>query len=99
MLSSLMKSDLGGKALPRTHVAVVLRVGGNFPQLYLNGQPEELEDATTPWSELEDIVYKRNQYLIIGQAAFEVPFWSRFLHLLKRRKASTCGKQGFECLK
>ena len=48
--------------------AVVLRVGGNFPQLFLNGQPEELLDANTPWSELEDIVYKRNQYLIIGQA-------------------------------
>lgn len=25
--------------------AVVLRVGGAFPQLYLNGQPEEVEDS------------------------------------------------------
>ena len=24
--------------------AVVLRVGGAFPQLYLNGQPEEVEE-------------------------------------------------------
>lgn len=51
-----------------THIAVVLRVGGAFPQLYLNGQPEEVEDGTTPWSELEDIVYAKNQYLILGKA-------------------------------
>lgn len=47
---------------------MVLRVGGAFPQLYLNGQPEEVEDSTTPWSELEDIVYAKNQYLILGKA-------------------------------
>lgn len=52
-----------------THVAVVMRVGGAFPQLYLNGLPEEVEDSSAPWSELEDIVYNENQYLIIGKAA------------------------------
>mmetsp|Transcript_57947 Transcript_57947/g.108555 ORF Transcript_57947/g.108555 Transcript_57947/m.108555 type:complete len:165 (+) Transcript_57947:1-495(+) len=46
-----------------------MRVGGAFPQLYLNGLPEDVEDSTTPWSELEDIFYKKDQYLIIGKAA------------------------------
>ena len=27
-----------------------------------------MEDSSTPWSELEDIVYNENQYLIIGKA-------------------------------
>ena len=30
---------------PNEIQAVVLRVGGAFPQLYLNGQPEEVEDS------------------------------------------------------
>ncbi|CAE7681149.1 lepA [Symbiodinium microadriaticum] len=50
--------------------AVVMRVGGAFPQLYLNGLPEEVEDSSAPWSELEDIVYNENQYLIIGKDGF-----------------------------
>ena len=35
-----------------TKQAVVLRVGGAFPQLYLNGQPEEVEENTTSWEDL-----------------------------------------------
>jgi hypothetical protein len=27
-------------------------VGGAFPQLYLNGQPEEVEENTTSWEDL-----------------------------------------------
>ena len=52
----------------------MLRVGGAFPQLYLNGQPEEVEDASTPWSELEDIVYAKDQFLIIGEVGGQKQF-------------------------